>query len=288
MDNRVRRCRPLLGTYVEIAAAGPADTSTLHRCVDRAYAAIEQVHGLMSFHSTDSDLSRLNARAHLEPQQVHTWTWEVISGALALSHETNGRFDISIGATLQSLGLLPGTSPTDRSAGFRDIELLDDMRVRFHRRLSIDLGGIAKGYAVDRAIGVLAEEAGVLSHAIVNAGGDLRVWGESAPRYVEVCDPARPLEDRVRVTMPRDAVATTAHDPDSSLEVAMSAVIRPADGRALQQYGSVSVFADTCMEADALTKAVLLMPDDEAERLLHAHGACALRLPASTARNTAK
>src|SRR5215470_2657618 len=85
----MRRARALLGTLVEIAAEGLPDSS-LDRAVDAAFSAVELVHKLMSFHDPDSDLSRLNRRAAIEPVEVHPWTARVIRRALALFHATDG------------------------------------------------------------------------------------------------------------------------------------------------------------------------------------------------------
>jgi len=74
---------------VEIAAEGLPDSS-LDRAVNAAFSAVELVHRLMSFHDPDSDLSRLNRRAAIEPVEVHPWTAGVIRRALALFHATSG------------------------------------------------------------------------------------------------------------------------------------------------------------------------------------------------------
>ena len=72
----IRRARPLLGTFVEIEVAGATEPE-MADAVDAAFAAVAEVHRLMSFHDPDSDISRLNREAHVRPLAVHAWTYAV-------------------------------------------------------------------------------------------------------------------------------------------------------------------------------------------------------------------
>jgi FAD:protein FMN transferase len=185
-DN-IWRLRLLLGTFVEAAAAG-ASTSDMEATVEAAFATIDAVHRLMSFHDEGSDVSRLNRGAYETAIRVHPWTFEVLEIALDLHSRSNGMFDIRIAPALQKLGLLPyhggdlaGDAP--RISGHGGIELLAGQRVRFRDRATrIDLGGIAKGFAVDRAIHALRDHG--MPSGLVNAGGDLAAfWTSRAARW---------------------------------------------------------------------------------------------------------
>lgn len=149
-----------------------------HRAIDAAFKEIATVHRLMSFHEPSSDVSRLNAHADRLPVTVHPWTLDVLHWALSLSRLSDGRFDVSVGAELVDWGFLPMPAGAVRrpEGAWRDIELRSDGNVRFHRPLWIDLGGIAKGYAVDRATQCLRGRG--VSFSIVNAGGDIHVNGQ--------------------------------------------------------------------------------------------------------------
>ena len=187
----VRRARPLLGTLVEITARGGA-APRVAEAVDAAFAAIAAVHRLMSFHDRASDVTRLNRCAARTPVRVHAWTFAVLREAQEVAQASAGLFDVTVASVLTRHRLLPGTpgAPVPhRSASFRDIRLLPGLRVRFSRPLLLDLGGIAKGFAVDRAIDCL-RAAGVCS-GVVNAGGDLRCFGP-VPHRVHVRDPNCP------------------------------------------------------------------------------------------------
>ncbi len=182
-DN-IRRAKPLLGTFVEIQASG-ASTADLNAGIDAAFDAVAKVHRLMSFHEPDSDVSRLNQSASSHPVRVDPWTYEVLRMAVELQFRSRGAFDITIAPVLQALGLLPGVGEGWRDVQRRrspnQVELLGDRLVRFSGPgIRIDLGGIAKGFAVDRALEAL-RGFGVVN-GLVNAGGDLAAFGPDPRR----------------------------------------------------------------------------------------------------------
>src|SRR5262245_894080 len=160
----LRRCRPLLGTFVEIAARGK-ERLHLGRAIEAAFEAVARVHRLMSFYDPDSDVSRMNRDAFPKGVIVDPWTWQVIHAAQAFALESHGVFDITVASK-------------PNAASWRDIFLRRNYEVFFRRSLIVDLGGIAKGFAVDRAVDALQENG--VTAAIVNAGGDLRVFGSTS------------------------------------------------------------------------------------------------------------
>lgn len=226
----IRRARPLLGTLVEVRAVADAATVT------HAFEAIAQAHALMSFQDPASELSRLNCEAWRGPVKVHPWTWRVLAAARWLYAHSDGAFDCTV---------------RDEGRGGMDaVELLPRRMVRFTRRLRLDPSGIAKGFAVDRALDRL-RRGGV--RAVVNAGGDLRVFGAVA-ESIAVRDPDRPHELRPLGTLSNGAFATSA--PYFSEHEGRWSVRDPQDGTSPRRYRSVSVLAPTCLRADALTKVV--------------------------------
>ncbi len=112
----IRRARPLLGTFVEIAVAGETFDAA-EAAVEAAFSAVATVHRLMSFHETNSDVSRLNRGAASGAVRVHDWTYHVLDAARDLHGRSAGMFDISVAPALQKLGLLPGSSPSPRLRG---------------------------------------------------------------------------------------------------------------------------------------------------------------------------
>ena len=223
-SNSVRRARPLLGTYVEITAFG-TEEARLDRAIDHGFAAIETVHRLMSFQSPDSELSRLNQEGAQAPDTLHPWTAEVLSVAADLYQRSGGAFDATVGSG---------------------------------RR--IDLSGIAKGFAVDRAVDAL-RAAGV-ERGIVNAGGDLAAFG-AADVEVAVRDPSDPSRLAAMVTLRDQAFASSGR------------IIDPSTGRPMPTIEGASVRAPSCTIADALTK-VVGVSGEAALPVLRYYGADAL------------
>ena len=253
-----RRLRPLLGTFVEIRVRAE-DGMEARAAIESGFAAVARVHALMSFQETSSDVARLNARARTGAVRVHPWTRHVIAAALDFSRASGGDFDCAVAPVLVRHGPRPKTvSGAEPAGNWRDIELLDECRIRFARPLAIDLGGIAKGFAVDRAIEAIHGFGGV-SAAAVNAGGDLRLFGpEESPIYVR--DPVAP-QQLVLVGMLRDGALATSAAPfgkSGGAQLDRSPFIDPRTRQPVRPAASVSVIAPDAITADALTKPVLL------------------------------
>lgn len=273
----VARAQPWLGTLVSIRVEG-LPVADAHRAIDAAFKEIATVHRLMSFHETSSDVSQINAHGDRVPVAVHAWTLDVLRWALRFSSLSDGCFDVSVGAELVDWHLLPAPPSAARrpEGSWRDIELRPDGKVRFHRPLWIDLGGIAKGYAVDRATEVLRARGA--SFSVVNAGGDIRVSG------------------RLTEAIALDAEPDAGSSPDALLvielkegSIASSSGHRQRRWHRGRQCGPhvdgvrrspaatdrfVCVIAEQCVVADALTKVVMAKGADSAG-LLRAFGASA-------------
>lgn len=271
-----RRARPLLGTLVEVCAWGKHDAC--FAATDAAFSAIARVHALMSAHDAGSDISRLNRSAHERRVRVHPWVGEVLRFALQLNEESGGAFDCGIGSRLEDAGFLPaGTAPggSAAAAARADTVRIDALNfVRFTRLLCVDLGGIAKGYAVDRAVEAL-QRSGVAA-GLVNAGGDLRVFG-LARLPIVARDPSSPGRFARLFRLRTGAVATSA-GYYSSARVdgkCVTSIFDPLRQRFLEPDFSVTVTAPSCMVADALTKVAAIL-GTAAMPLLQRYGAHAL------------
>jgi thiamine biosynthesis lipoprotein len=203
-------------------------------------------------------------------------TWRVLESALTIARASDGVFDFTVAPLLAAAGFLPASTrrqPLFRAGGFRDVLLLPDGSVRFRRPLMIDLGGIAKGFAVDAACAAL--DAHGVKRYVVNAGGDLRVGAQAETIHVRLPGAPGALLPVARIRAA--AVATSAG----------YYAVRRVRGRAVQPIistrrcalmpaaGSVTVVASTCTLADALTKVVCAEPA-RAGRILERFGAEAL------------
>jgi FAD:protein FMN transferase len=267
----IRRCRPLLGTFVEIRASGSGETE-LHKVVEAAFAAVERIQGLMSAHDPDSELSRLNRESAHRPVTVSGETFSVLRRAHALASESGGAFDYTIAPALARWGMLPANLSRDNPGGWRDVRLLRQRKVRFLRPLALDLGGIAKGFAVDKALEVL--RVGGVRTALVSAGGDLRVFGPQ--RFtVHLRHPGRPQSFVRTIELSGSALATSSpcFTERRWRGQRVSQLVDPLRRTAITGGVSVSVRAGQCWLADALTKVVLNAAPALAEQLLARHKA---------------
>jgi thiamine biosynthesis lipoprotein len=238
----LRRCRPLLGTFVEIAA-------DFELAIDSAFAALERVHRLMSAHERDSDVSRIHRLAHLRPVAVDPSTASVLERALFWAKQSNGAFDVvRAGKIAIERGLLPryADQPVPEAAHWTWLEIQGSV-VSLSKPACIDLGGIAKGFAVDRAIDAL--RAAGAKCGLVNAGGDLRGFG---PHDWPVTVPNPATGQPFATVQLRDgALATSAGLPAE--RAGLSYAHLPDASTA---WVSVTVRASTACDADALTKII--------------------------------
>jgi thiamine biosynthesis lipoprotein len=296
-----RRARPLLGTLVEIdiddggnAAANAAFNATSIAAFEAAFARIALIHRLMSFHEAHSDVSRINLAPINTPIRVDTHTYRVLQAALDLQEKSAGLFDIRTAARLVEWGHLPhcvadahdahdAPDAADTAAAIpayqplcQAHQLLPDNIVVKTRNDWLDLGGIAKGYAVDQAVAVL-RAAGV-TQGSVNAGGDMRVFGARAIP-VHVRNARQPSRTGQQIQLKNQALATSAiyfsQKTDASGNIISSALVNGRDGTPVCARRSVSVRADACIWADALTKVVAASGDPAHPCLAH-YGAQAM------------
>ncbi len=266
----IKRCRPLLGTFVEITIRDESRPEhALEGLAEIAFGRIARVQSLMSFHDPSSELSRLNACGHLHPLPVNEWTRQVIGEAVRLGRASEGVFDIAVAPTLMNWGFLPRHfgRTADEAGTYRDIVLHQDGRVSFRRPILLDLGGIAKGFAVDKAAEMLSEQR--IEHAVINAGGDLRFVG-ARPPSLPIRDPAAPHSVRLFAQVTAPAVATSAAYFANRRHHwrKVSHILHPRTRKPMRSNVSVSVFAKTCVQADALTKVVLLDEPHAWQKLL--------------------
>ena len=254
----LRRCRPLLGTFVEITARGGAAVVS---GVEAAFAAIARAQSLLSYHDPSSELSLLNTNASSEPVQVDDWTFEVLALAQRVYLASGGCFDPVVIPKPEQTGnqRRPDKLPHGLArASFSDVALLPDNHVRFLRSLRLDLGGIAKGFAIDRAIEALRVTG--VSDALVNAGGDMRAFGKHRWPVV-VRDPTSPGQLRSMWTLRDSALATSAvyfSRRRTSAGRWISAIVLPHSQQVWLARASVTVQAPDAATADALTKVLAL------------------------------
>lgn len=268
-SHRIERAKPLLGTIVRMRVAGlpPAHA---HEVIGGAFAIVAEIHRLMSFHAADSELSQLNRMAWQEPVVVSLHTMAVLQKAVEVAQASDGLFDPTIGPALVQRRLLPhpDAPAADDAASWKDIILSADGTVAFAKPLWIDVGGIAKGYAVDRALDhIMAHDP---ASACVEAGGDLRLIGPGAERVYLAAPHAGTGLPVLEIA--DAAVASSGSQPHGGSQDPVSPHIDTRTGLPCPTGRFASVVAPTCIEADALTK-VLIAAGETATPVLECYGA---------------
>lgn len=276
----IKRCRPLLGTFVEIEISdAELPERVLTDLAEIAFGRIARVQSLMSFTDPSSELSRLNTCGHLHPLSINTWTRDVICEAQRLGKASEGVFDIAVAPSLADWGfrtdLHVRQKDDEEQATFRDIVLHNDGRVSFRRPLQLDLSGISKGFAVDKAAEIL-NDANVKS-ATINAGGDIRFIGK-LPDKLALRNPLSPAKGELQANVTAPAVATrAAYFANRRYHWRkVNHILHPKTNKPMRSNVSISVFAQSCVQADALTKVVLLDEPESWQKLLKRENASAV------------
>ncbi len=180
--------REVMGCTGTVRACGP-DAGALPPIVAAALDEFDRIDRLMSHYRRDSPLSRLNREAAIGPVAVEPELLAFLAECLRWSRESDGAFDVTVGPLMKAWGFfrdegrVPGQDELARAlavVGYRHVELDPAAgTVRFDRPgVELDLGGIGKGYAVDRVVSLLRQQG--IASALVNLGGS-SVYGLGAP-----------------------------------------------------------------------------------------------------------
>ena len=265
--------RMSMGCVYAIEAYGP-DAEALPRAVEAAFAEVDRIDRLMSHYKADSPLSRVNREAAQHPVTVDPELFDFIAAAMRYNRDSGGAFDITVGPLMKAWGFFRGEghvpSAPDLAAARGHVGgehvILDAAAktIRFtHPGVELDLGGIAKGYAVDRAAGLLGQRH--VAAALISAGGST-LYGLGAPPgragwEVTLQDPIDPRRTALTVSLV-DRALSVAGSSEKSFEaggVKYSHVMDPRDGRPVQGVLSVAVLANSGTAGDALDDAFFVL-----------------------------
>ncbi|MDH5804601.1 MAG: FAD:protein FMN transferase [Gemmatimonadota bacterium] len=283
-----RRRIPVMGTVGEIAVVD-TDARRAYAAIDAARQELVWVEQTMTRFTAESDIGRVNAAGDSRPVEVTRATGQVVQHALEMAYATDGRFDPALGRASVLWDVTNRTTPPPqrevRRLADRDFFRSVDVTTSLHgavirlsdRDVELDLGGIAKGYGVDRAVERLREH-GVVN-GLVNVGGDLVAMGRSEnrdPWRVGVRDPFNPAEvlevfeaEDVAVATSGDYLRFFTHDGKRYHHL-----LDPSTGAPVESVRrSATVLASTCMVADACATAVFGLDDHNAKRLAAGAGA---------------
>jgi thiamine biosynthesis lipoprotein len=279
--------RLVMGTFARIVAIA-ADSKIADKAIEAALAEIESVDKLMSDYKSDSEISRVNRDGFARPVAVSEPTYEVLEKSIEFSKLTGGAFDITVGPLVdlwRSAGKKSRAPSEEELAaaktkvGFEKLILDDNNRTAKFAVASmrLDLGGIAKGYAVDKAIEAM-QRAGAVG-GMVDIGGDLRCFGKPPkgrskwsialqnPNVNKNTDESDLL---LVLKLDNAAVATSGDYQQFALIEGKrySHIINRQSGTGAEGLSSVTIITDSATDADALATAVSVMGQEKGLALI--------------------
>ncbi|MEM1262570.1 MAG: FAD:protein FMN transferase [Pseudomonadota bacterium] len=259
----------LMGTRISVTVAGvPAETA--NAAIDAVLAEISRIEQLMSTYIDESAISAINRDAHRGPVAAGAELYGLIEQSLAFSRMSDGAFDITYDSVGQHYDFRAGKRPDDATTerervriGYNQLSLNpDDYSIAFsHEGVRINLGGIAKGYAVEQAVGVLARFG--VRHAMISAGGDTRLVGDrlGQPWIVGIQNPRADDSVAVRLGLADEAISTSG-DYERYFEadgVRYHHIVSPQSGRPAEGVRSASVIGPNGVWTDALSTTVFVL-----------------------------
>jgi thiamine biosynthesis lipoprotein len=269
----------IMGTFVHVVAVAE-DSGTAKKCVRTALDEIRKVDELMSDYKSDSEISRVNREAGEKAVRLSEATYEVLQRSVEFSKMTGGAFDITVGPLValfreaKENKVAPSEEQIAKArskVGFEKLRLdSENKTVQFSDNdMLLDLGGIAKGYAIDKAIeGV--KQAGAIG-AMVDIGGDVRCFG-LPPKgkdhwLIALQDPNSAIEGiegggLLLVLKITNAAVATSGDYQQFVLIEgkrYSHIMDRKTGTSAEGLSSVTIIADNATDADALATSVSVM-----------------------------
>jgi FAD:protein FMN transferase len=238
--------------------------------IEAVFTELRRIDALMSTYKPDSEMSRINALAEKAPVPISVELYGLLQTAQQYSRLSSGVFDITYASVGYLYDYRRHVHPDNASLAaalpgvdYRHLLLNDaDHTIAFGKPgMRIDLGGIAKGYAVDRGIDLLKSRG--VGHAMVNAGGDTRVVGDrfGKPWMVGIRHPDN--KDKVVLRVPlEDAAFSTSGDYERFFDeggIRYHHIINPKTGRSPHAVRSVTIIASTATRTDGLSKTVFIL-----------------------------
>jgi FAD:protein FMN transferase len=263
------RDEAIMGTAIHVELWSD-DRAAAECAIDAVIAEMHRIDALMSPYKEDSELSLINREAAQRPVRVCDELFTLLARSLAFSELSHGAFDITYASAGHLYDYRRHVRPTDaelavaRAAiGYRNLLLDADARtVRFGRAgMRIDLGGFAKGHAVDNGVAILARHG--VRHGVVAAGGDSRMLGDRCgrPWTVGVRDPRR-ADDVVALLPLEDVAVSTSGDYERYFDDGDERchhLIDPRTGKSPTTVRSVTVIAADGLTSEALSKTVFVL-----------------------------
>ena len=280
--------RRVMGTFARIVVVAQSSAKA-KRCIDIGFEQLSTIENLMSCHKDDSQISQVNRDAYKNPVEVTEPLFEVLQKSIEFSRLSDGAFDITVGplVDLYNAAGEKGFVPTEgqialakSKVGFEKLVLDEHNKtVKFTiDGMRLDLGGIAKGYAIDKTIEAIQAK-GALG-AMVDVGGDIRCFGappEGREKWlIALQDPSHPQTSlgisQTLLTMAfNDVAIATSGDYQRFVLIGgekYSHIIDRNTATGAKGLSSVTIICPQAITADALATAVNVMGPEQGLKLI--------------------
>jgi thiamine biosynthesis lipoprotein len=276
----IKASRPAMGSYFEVRMG--ANTPGALALADRALDRIDDLERQLTVYGADSEVSRLNASAHLGPMSVEPGLFRLLERAVALGSATQGAYDVTAGALTIAWGFFKGPKRVPDPETLADARartgqhhlILDPERstVAFDRPgIVINLGSIGKGYAIDCAIELIRGHWWPTSALVHGGRSSLYALGSPPGRFggrweVALRDPLDPGTPLGIIRLRNRGMGTSgaAYQQFEAGGRVFGHILDPRTGEPARGPASVSVLAPTAADADALSTAFYMLGPDAA------------------------
>jgi len=259
------------------------DETKAAKAAEAVFAEMKRIDGVMTTWTSTSEVSQINLAAGVKPIAVSDETYAVIERAQDVSKRTGGIFDITVGAFRglwkfdQDMdGTLPDQAEVKKRLaliGYRNVVLDKKKHTVFLRKkgMAITLGGIAKGYAVDKCVKLL-QDLGFVNF-MVQAGGDMYIAGKKGARpwIVGIRDPRGPANSTFASMAIEDHSFSTSGDYERGFVrdgLRYHHILDPRTGQPARMSRSVTVKAHDAFTADAWSKVMFILGWKEATKVI--------------------
>ncbi len=259
--------RDIMGTRISVELWHQSESKAM-QCSDKIFAEMHRLDTMMSPYQPGSEISFINNNASIATIEISDEMARIIDRSLHFSTISEGAFDITFASIGYRYDYRKQVKPSDQlietslqSVDYRHINL-NNNQLRFNDAgVRIDLGGIAKGYAVDRAIEI-AKRCGIVE-AMISAGGDSKIMGkkQGKPWIIGIQHPRKKNELALRLPLSDTAISTSGDYQRFFIRDGQRIhhIINPSTGRSAISTWSATVTGPDAITTDALSTTIFVL-----------------------------
>ncbi len=268
----------IMGTLIRVKLQHP--DSTFAKQVQREiFGVMWDINNEMSHYKPDSLLSKINQQAHIKPIKISDRLFGLIEKSLYYSRLSDGAFDITIGTIKQHFDFRNKKHASDKivkenikAVNFKNIVLDKKNKTIFlnQKNIKLDLGGIANGYAIAKAVNVLKKHK--IKNAYISAGGDSYAFGskDNRPWFIAIKNP-RSGKNNIVLPVSNLAISTSGDYERYFIEdnVRYHHIINPTTGQSAKKSVSVTVLGKSPIDTDALSTTLFVLGEKKGIELIN-------------------